>query len=203
MANKQIFGNISAGIIGGGLFLFFLLFLDLSIVPSIIAGAAGYAGGALAFGGKKKELEFIAEGVTQEKLDEILKQGNLKVKVLKDLEAKITNKVVTQKIEGIIEVVEKIFDDLKKDPKDVKTARQFLIYYLDATINILERYHSICSTNISSIEIKKSLDNVESLLDTIKDGFEKQLIKLLNDDILDLDTEIKLLDQTMKSEGLK
>ena len=127
----------------------------------------------------------------------------MKVKVLKDLEAKITNKVVTQKIEGIIEVVEKIFDDLKKDPKDVKTARQFLIYYLDATINILERYHSICSTNISSIEIKKSLDNVESLLDTIKDGFEKQLIKLLNDDILDLDTEIKLLDQTMKSEGLK
>jgi 5-bromo-4-chloroindolyl phosphate hydrolysis protein len=43
---------------------------------------------------------------------------------------------------------------------------------------------------------------VESLLSTIKQAFDKQLAKLLEDDVMDLDVEISVLEKTMKSEGL-
>ena len=50
-------------------------------------------------------------------------------------------------------------------------------------------------------EIDDSLKRVEAMLDSIKDTYSKQLHNLLEDDLLDLNTEISVLEKTMKFEG--
>ena len=46
-----------------------------------------------------------------------------------------------------------------------------------------------------------SFQKTENLLDTIEVAYQKQLEKLFEDDVMDLDTELKVLAKTIKSEG--
>jgi 5-bromo-4-chloroindolyl phosphate hydrolysis protein len=194
--------SIIFGIIGGGVFLGFLFILKFNFFIALGLGGAAFIASSILFS-KNKDIEIVVDGITREKYNEILESGSKKLKIMKGYLTQVNNAEVKEKIRQIGDVVEKIFDDLKKDPKDVKAAREFLNYYLDTTINIINRYIDISNRNIQTAKIKETLTRVEGLLDTIKQAFEKQLAKLLNDDLLDLDTEIKVLEQTMKVEGME
>ena len=53
-----------------------------------------------------------------------------------------------------------------------------------------------------SPEVRETLDKMESVLVTIRKAFQKQLGKLLEDDVMDLDTEIESFKKAIKTEGL-
>ncbi len=190
------------GILGGSVFLLFTFILKTDILISIGAAVASYIGIYFVIPAGDKAMEFIVDGITKEDYNNTIKQGLDKVKLLKSLSAKITNSGFLGKLNSVIKVIDEIFDDLHKDPKDVRVARQFLSYYLDTTITIVNRYIDLYNHGEKSEKIAERLAKVESLLDTIRVAFQKQLEKLLDDDIMDLDTEISLLETTFKSEGL-
>ncbi len=194
--------KIICGIIGGGVFLFSLFVIGFNPLLSIIFAAVGYVSGLLMLH-KNDEIDVnLSGGVTQKMLDETLAEGYRKLKEMKELRKNIFNETVGKKIDGIADIVSKIFDDFKRDPKDIKAARQFLSYYLDATLNIVNKYIDLSGRGVRSNDLTQSLAKVEELLDTIKHAFEKQLEILLKDDVMDLDTELKLLESTIKMEGL-
>jgi len=55
---------------------------------------------------------------------------------------------------------------------------------------------------VSSDDIDEVIVKVENLFATLETAFEKQLAKLLDDNILDLDTEITLLEKTIQLDGI-
>jgi 5-bromo-4-chloroindolyl phosphate hydrolysis protein len=152
---------------------------------------------------RKREVEETTHGLTKSVIRETLEEGKSTLKELRSYSYRVRNREVKEKIEGICVVVDKIFDDFKKNPKDIKRARQFLSYYLDATLKIIRKYVELSAREVISEEVKTSLQRVESMLDTIKNAFEVQYANLLKDDVLDLDTEIDLLKNMIKMEGLE
>lgn len=203
MAKKEVTvaGNILAGIIGGAAFLI-LLFLFRSFPFAIIASAAAFIVSLFLFRKEKTEISFHLNGIKEEELRKTVKEGLDKVKEMRIISLTIKDKIVKQKVDDIFNIVEKIFDDFKKDPNDIKASRQFLGYYLDSTIKIIKKYAEISDQNINSEVVRSTLSRTEKLLDTIKTAFEKQLSHLLQNDILDLDAEVEVLDKTLKMEGL-
>ncbi len=102
----------------------------------------------------------------------------------------------------ICSLADEIFKNFEKDPADIKAAKKFLNYYLDATVNIVEKYKELSRQNLTSNESKEALDKSDAVLETIRNAFKKELEKLLTNDIMDLDAEISLLEQTFKMENL-
>ena len=49
---------------------------------------------------------------------------------------------------------------------------------------------------------QKAVERVESLLDMLQTAYEKQLAVLLEDDVMDLETELEVLERTIRMEGL-
>ncbi len=195
--------EILAGIIGGITFIIFLILLKINFIWAICTGVGGYLGTILLFPTKKSlEVELNLQGVSMEDVQRIISEGNQKIKTIRFYSIKINNSNVRKKIEEICSVADKIIEDLRVDPKDVKAARKFFTYYLDATTRIIQRYVELSGHGLNSAELIKALQKVEDLLDTIKQTFESQLEKLLEDDLFDLETELKLLENTIKSEGL-
>jgi 5-bromo-4-chloroindolyl phosphate hydrolysis protein len=194
MSDKKtnIVSSLIPAIAGGAVFFLFLLG-GANFFVALGLGIAGFVGGTLLFASKGRDLDLIVDGITKEKYREIIEQGQTKLKTLGSFIGKVESVEVKKKVKEITDIVEKIFLDLKKDPKDVKVAREFLSYYLDTTLNILNRYVDISRQKLKSKKITE-------MLDTIKRAFEKQLEKLLRDDILDLDSDIAVLEQTMKTE---
>jgi 5-bromo-4-chloroindolyl phosphate hydrolysis protein len=206
MRNFSNIAGLLSGAIGGGGFLLLFFVVGLPIAPSLLLGLAGFGGTFIftyAFKPRPR-IEFnIGEGVTPQLLESTLKDGDQKVRALTDCSATIANPAVKAKIANIVDVVKRIFADFEKDPKDIKQARQFLSYYLDTTIKIVRKYSDLSTQSVRSPEIAATLAKAELMLDSIEKAFEKQLARLLRDDVMDLDTDIETLEKTFNAEDLK
>lgn len=188
---------VGAGITGAVLFLVFLLLIDTGILLSLGIGAVGFIAGLLLFTRKK-----AAVIDKEHELKSALDDGARKLQDIRNIEKKIKDDSVIRKIKGIDEVTAKILAEIKKDPSILSDARQFLKYYLDSTVKILEKYVELGSQNINDASIGNSLAKVEGILGDLQAAFEKQLAGLLAHDVMDLDAELNLLQQTIKMEGL-
>lgn len=183
--------------------LFYLLAFTLQIAI-IIAALVAICIFIVSYAQKKQsEIEFFFSGVQDKDLQRVLREGYEKQQVLKNLRIKIMKPEIRDKLARIIDVIDRIYADFKKDPKDIKAARQFLNYYLDSTIAIVQKYIELSVHSGASADVETSLRNTEELLDKIHAAFEAQLSKLLENDTLNLDTEIQLLEKTFKLEGLQ
>ena len=206
MRNFSNIAGVLSGVIGGGLFLVFFFFIQMSLLPSLLLGLAGFGGAYLfiyAFRPKPR-IEFnIGEGITPQLLETTMKEGGEKIGVLIDCAKNINNPVVREKIGRITDVTKRIFTNFEKDPKDIKQAKQFLSYYLDTSIKIVKKYRDLSAQNVRSPEIAATLSKAELMLDSIEKAFEKQHARLLRDDAMDLDTEIETLEKTFNAEDLK
>ncbi|MBN2650882.1 MAG: 5-bromo-4-chloroindolyl phosphate hydrolysis family protein [Spirochaetales bacterium] len=182
-------------------FLVFSFLIKLPVWGAGLVAVGVYIGFDLIFSSRKKvALDF--GGLSQKDYEEAMRDGMAKFQVIKDLYSSEKEPHIKEKISKIIDVVNRIFENFKKDPKDVKSAKSFLNYYLDTTINIIKKYRNLTSHGIQSQGISATLANVESLLDQISVAFEKQLENLLSDDVLDLNSELKVLEQALKMDGL-
>ncbi|HTY01638.1 MAG TPA: 5-bromo-4-chloroindolyl phosphate hydrolysis family protein [Bacteroidota bacterium] len=192
-------------ILSGGLggVVFGILYLGLSIpLPFALGGAvAGYVAGRLLVSKAKQQGGIDTEGDRQA-YSQMIAEGEEKVKTLTSLAASVKKPEIRDKCMHLAQVASKVINDVKESPKDAKRVRQFLNYYLNATCTILERYTELSSRNLNSSEVQAGLAKVEALLDSIQHVFEQQLVAVAQDEILDLDTEIKLLQQTLQLDNL-
>ncbi len=113
----------------------------------------------------------------------------------------IRNNDAAKKIQEICKVGIEIFDDIKKNPSDLRKIKTFINYYLDSTEKIINQYVDLSGRTDVTPDVRESLAKVEGLLDEIKKTFDRQLASLLEDDLLDLNVELEVLKKTMKHEG--
>jgi 5-bromo-4-chloroindolyl phosphate hydrolysis protein len=206
MRNFSNIAGLFSGLVGGAFFLVFFFFIQMTLIPALLLGLAGFGGAYIfifAFRPKPR-IEFnIGEGITPQLLESTMKEGGEKIGVLVDVAKNITDPAVKAKIARIIEVIKNIFSNFERDPKDIKQAKQFLSYYLDTSIKIVKKYRDLSAQNVRSPEIAATLAKAELMLDSIEKAFEKQHARLLRDDAMDLDTEIETLEKTFSAEDLK
>jgi len=208
-------------------FTFFALFLEGFQSPLPVAAGAGvvsFIAGLLIFMPSKKQPakkadvkqapkpkkrpsmpdddELVCDGITRGELRRIVRDGKEQVKRIEDIGLKVMKHDVRINILEICTAANDIFDDFVKDPKDINVARRFILYYLDTTERIVTKYYELSNAPYLSDEAKRTLGNVESTLVMIKDTFRKQLKKLTENDVLDLDAEVKVLKNTIKQEGI-
>jgi len=199
----NIFKNVIAAIVGGGGFLIFLFKLQSSVTVAIVVGIISYIAISLMFAKSPKNQSINPVNLPRNELAEgVVQEAEEKLNKIRYFGSKIANRNVKAKVEAICTLATKIFEDIRKDPRDVKPAKKFLGYYLDATANILEKYLDISEKQLESVEINARLRKSEETLEMIRSAFERQLAKLIENDILDLDSEISVLQNTLKMEDM-
>src|SRR5260221_2682824 len=111
------FSNIAgilSGIVGGTFFLVFFFLIQVSLVPSLLLGIAGFGGVYIftyAFR-PKVNIEFNpGEGITPELIAATMKEGNEKVRILGEYAQKIKDPKVSARIYQIIEIIKRIFEN--------------------------------------------------------------------------------------------
>lgn len=198
-------GNaILAGIAGGAVFLVFLFVLKLNLLLSAAVAVGGYVAFILITRPQPKPNDLIVgvSGITREMFDETIKQGEAGYKELRWYTEQIKERAIKDKGLKLCDLVQRIIQDVKEDPKDVKAAQKFFSYYLGTALKIIKEYVDLSAKNITNLEIERIKLNVGKTLDMLIGAFEKQLAKLLEDNLLDLDTEIQVLQRSLKMEGL-
>lgn len=199
---KKIVMEITYGLCAGIVFLIFYLFLDISLIFSIIIALLVYIGMNLLFTSGRKTLIVENTNLTIEEFKKIIKDGKEKIEKIKGIGREIKNKDVSISIEKICKVMDAIFDNFEKNPNDIKLARKFLDYYLDTVKRIVELYYELSGKEVYTDKEREILEKAEGILNQIETIFQKQLGKLQEGDYLDLETELEVLETTMKMEGI-
>jgi hypothetical protein len=148
---------------------------------------------------EKKEAE---KPTGNAELDKMLKDGRLAIAEMKRLDDNIADPEVSADIVRLQEVTEKIFDQVKADPKKLPQIRRFMDYYLPTTLKLLNAYDRASAAGISGENIDATKQKVAAMMKTIVKAFEKQLDALFGDSALDISTDITVLENMMAREGL-
>jgi 5-bromo-4-chloroindolyl phosphate hydrolysis protein len=197
---RNFLSNLYSALIGGGVFVITYFVLKVGLIVSLAFTVAGYAAGIfLVFPSKKEEKTAELEDL----LRLVLKEGEPKLKQMRALAYKVPNHTMRLQIEEMCNIGTKIFETVQKNPRNVRSVQQFSSYYLDTTMKIIRKYIELSEHKSYSAKIQNAVQKVESTLDHVKLAFEKQLEHLVRDDVLDLDTEMSILEETLELEGLE
>lgn len=198
---KKVFIHILFLLFSIGVFSLLFFILGLSVILSVIIGLFLFfiLSGFTENNGVEESPKH--KGNTVSGIDSVLETGFEKLGSLEQKSLQIDKEEIRLKIGRIYSLGQKILDTVRDNPSDYRAARQFFNYYLDATNSILDKYVTLQNNRDHLSIAEDSFQKTENLLDTIEVAYQKQLEKLFEDDVMDLDTELKVLAKTIKSEG--
>ena len=129
-------------------------------------------------------------------------QENAVLSEIRAINDAIQNPQISAQIDRIGIITTKIFDYQKSNPKKAPELHSFLSYYLPTTLKILRSYAKLESQGVQGENITAAMKRIEEMMDKVVDGFEKQLDQLFQTDTMDLTTDIQVLEQMLKKDGL-
>lgn len=110
---------------------------------------------------------------------------------------------VSRKIDRIEDLTRKIFAILDQRPEKEAQLYNFMNYYLPTTLRALESYARLEAQGIETAAIKDAKQKINDALDELADGYEKQLDKLFEDDVVDITADIDVMRKMLHKDGLK
>ncbi len=137
-----------------------------------------------------------------ERAAEVLQPARRQVDAILRTAGSIGKPAVRDEVVGLCATADQIIAELATQPRKLDAARGFLTYYLDAAQRIVEGYVNLGQRGSSTAEINQTLDRAEASLKVVQQAFDRQLANVLEDRALDLESEIELLERTVRSETM-
>ena len=121
----------------------------------------------------------------------------LSVKLV-DLKNKVSKPHIKQECNDMILKISKILKYLEKHPNKIGENKKFFTYYLETIYKIVNSYYEISSQDVHTKEIEEVIKKTENSLTIINKSLDDQFTKMLQNDALDLDTEVDFLKSSMQ-----
>lgn len=121
---------------------------------------------------------------------------------IRRLNDEIQDGPVSERIDRIEAHTRNIFDYVTEHPDMMPQIRTFMNYYLPTTLKLLESYSRIEKVGVAGENMKKSKENIESILDLLVVGFEQQVDQLFRNESIDITADISVLETMMQKDGL-
>lgn len=149
----------------------------------------------------RKQEEKVNDGLTPE-VREMIRTGNEYIRKIEKSNDAIPGEEISNKIDRMQMIVEKIFQRVKERPEYASDLRKFMDYYLPTTVKLLDAYEELDRQPVQGENIQNSRQEIEKTLDTLNIAFEKLLDSLFEDTAWDVSTDISVLKTMLAQEGL-
>jgi len=133
---------------------------------------------------------------------DVLQPARRQVDAILQSAGSITKPAVRDEVIALCRTADQIIAELASRPRKLDAARGFLTYYLDAAQRIVDGYVYLNGRSSTSPDITKTLARAEDSLHVVQQAFDRQLANVLEDRALDLDSEIELLERTVRTETM-
>lgn len=144
-----------------------------------------------------KKVEIEAE------VQEVLNQGKKYLAQISHLNDRIPGVEVSDKIFKIEDLTGRILRRVEEHPSSADDIKQLMKYYLPMTIKLLTAYAEMDEQQVKADNIDKSKREIENVLDSLNDAFNKLLDDLYKDTAWDISSDVSVLNAMLKREGLR
>ena len=114
---------------------------------------------------------------------------------------RIADPAISAKIDRLEELAGKIFRIVEEEPAKKAKASTFLNYYLPTTQKLLDSYADFEEAGVSGENVSQAKQRIADTMDKIVAGFERQLDQLYQSDAMDVDSDIRVMEQMLRRDG--
>lgn len=133
---------------------------------------------------------------------EVIREAEKTIEDIGAAASTVEDAAVRDKVAALCTTAVRILAALRDEPKRVGQARTFLVYYLEAAHKIVLGYVDLRSRDLRSPAVQQTLERALASLDNVQRAFERELVNLVQTEVIDLDSEVDLLEKTVKMESL-
>ena len=189
-------------------FLLYCLFLPMHRIVDVVLALAVAIGtyfvAGLIFRGQivevPREISFEKSGNAA--ADAMIAQGRGYIKRLDELGQTIADVGIVNQIAHLQEISIQIFEFIQRNPGHARKLNTFMDYYYPTAIKLLDSYARFDTKSVRGENINDAMAKISDSLGKIQEAFVHQLDSLYSDKVLDITTDIAVLENIMKSEGV-
>ena len=132
----------------------------------------------------------------------VIEIGEKYISSINSVNSSLYGNNVCIKIDEMVEIIRNIFDNIKKNPDNLPLVKKFLNHYLPITLKLITSYKVLNEQTIEGENIRKAKSEIEKSIDLINTAFKKLLDDLFKDIMLDVSSDISVLETLFSQEGL-
>ena len=132
----------------------------------------------------------------------VVEKGVEMLDALKTERDAINEYVFSRRIDATRAGLDKVLRCIIDDPDKAHRIRKMNSYYLPTAVKLLQGYRSAKQQGASYMTVSSTREDVLSTLDQLNEALAQVLDNMLKDDLEDMDIEIDVFEQMLKSDGL-
>ena len=165
-------------------------FISIALALVAVVGYFLYYG----FDPKDDKLENIGD-ISAQFVIETLATARGKLAEVEEGIKKINEKELHSKLRIATDKGYEILNNIEEDPKDLRVARKFIIVYIDGIKKVTASYTAMDEKDITA----PTKEKLSTLLSDVEKRFDKEILRLKENNQFDLDVQIDVLQQQIKN----
>ena len=133
--------------------------------------------------------------------DAVITKGQEMVDTIRRENAAIPDETLTEQMNSVCEKCEQIFRTVSESPAKAPQVRKFMNYYLPTTLKILANYRTMEQRGVSYQDLQQARETTIRGMNMILTACQKQIDNLHKENMLDISTDIDVLEQMLKRDG--
>ena len=151
---------------------------------------------------EEQERQRIESDPVQKELSQLVAEGKRYVKEIRKLNDEILGEDISNQLDKIEEIIASIFEIVKRKPEKRSELRKLMQYYLPMTIKVVTSYRDFENERVASEQLEESKREIRETLDKVITAFAALREKLFQEDVIDVSSDLDVLEAMMSQEGL-
>lgn len=120
---------------------------------------------------------------------------------IRELNDRIADEKLSADIDRIEDISRKIFREVERCPEKKGQISTLLNYYLPTTQKLLDSYATFEAAGVEGSNMTQAKERIEQTMARIVQGFEKQLDQLYSADAMDVESDIRVMENMLNRDG--
>lgn len=135
-------------------------------------------------------------------VDSLVEKGQDMLRQIRDENNLIPDAELSAQMDQLDDVAGRIFRTVAEQPEKAPQIRRFMDYYLPTTLKMLAGYRKMDERGVSGDNAAATRAQIRKAMDVVLKAFDKQLDAMYQNDMLDLSTDIDVMETMLKQDGL-
>lgn len=187
----------------GGVFFILAMILPMYRMWALLMAAAAAVITCIAMlAMRKKQVAAMPEvSPIRECAEELSKNLDAGRDELRRLKPQIQNPKVASIAGNMADTLERLADNLEKNPKDRNKIRKVAVHYVPMIIELVRNYINLSEQGVEGGNISETMTSIESGLEKVETSLKQYLDDMFEDDKLSIETDIAVLQQLMNKDA--
>lgn len=137
-----------------------------------------------------------------EAVDRLIARGKDLLEQIRREDQLIPDPALSSQIVQLDGIASRIFQTVVEQPGKAPQIRRFMDYYLPTTLKMLTGYRKLTERGVGGSEAQATKARIEDAMGVVLGAFNKQLETLYQNDMLDISTDIDVLETMLKQDSL-